>query len=623
MSETYYWAKLNGLSKEMRSRYPGYRDYVDQTVATATGAHTTANRLVSSLVQDINTSVATAKEASNKMDTKLLDGVTRGDITPQQYQAYKTGNADPTTLLGFMYRKAKMKSDLEIEDLSTRNAQAKRTLGQEQAEDVTSDRLGQSVSAAVTGMTISFPGLQKQNMPQFLDYIRQHPLDDEQGKQVKMILEQEKQAWMAQERLRANQDRTDPKTGQSLGSWTTFVGSEKFEKQLQDKAKIFDGYLDLFDEKKGGIGFAHKILSEAAFDDAHYKLIKDPVIGNWMLNMGVAAKLDQHGAFMSNFFNHFTLDDKVAEWQAPWTTAVGAAAVAQPTLGEGTAFTLPQAVEQGKSVGLTGPSAAAAHNAVVTSIPKVITDPKAPPEIKKNMATFAFGSEDKNVMDLYNQSQIKNDGTLTPGKSTAYATLVNEKVGASIKKINDPRITKNYVDSSEKFFSSIFNSEILTLNRIAPGEGVGIGGATSSYEKKAYSLLWDDQTNHWTLDIKGLPSGQMPGQGHTEYLARHGQGIDFGDLTYSQLSEAKTMQNTITKLNLGIDSLMSTEKQFGTPDVPATLLRLFVQSGLEPSQDPTTPDGQLFQAIVKAHKQPEPAPDDTADKKTPNKTTEK
>lgn len=628
MSETYYWAKLYGLGKEMRSKYPGYRDYTDQVFANATGAHTTANRLMSSLVQDINTSVAANKEATNKIDTKLLDGVTRGDITAQQYQSFKQGGTDSTTLLNFMYQKAKFKSDLEIQDLQMRNAQAQRTLGKQQAEDLTTDQLGKSASAAVTGMTISFPGLQTQNMPQFMDYIRQHPLSDEQGVQVRMILEQEKQAWVAQERLRGNADRTDPKTGKSLGSWSSFVGSEAYEKNIQEKSKLFDGYLDLFPVGSGtekvGIGNAHKVLAQAALDDTSYNLIKDPVIGGWVSNMSQLAKLDPRGATLSNFFNHLTLDPAVAAYQAPWMAATGAAALAQPTLSQGTPFTLPQAVEQGRNKGLNGADAAPAHNALVTSIPKVLTDPKAPPDIKRNMAVFAFGDEDKNVMDLYNQSLIKNDGTLSPGKSTAYATLVNEKVGASIKKINDPRITKNYVDSSEKFFGSIFNSEILTLNKIAP-EGVGIGGATSSYEKKAYSLLWDDKSNHWTLDIKGLPGGMLPGNTHTEYLARHGQGVDFGDLTYSQLSEARTMQNTITKLNLGIDSLMSTEKQFGTPDVPATLLRLFVQSGLEPSQEPTSPAGQLFQAVVKAHpQQPVEAPaDGSADKKTPNKTTEK
>ncbi len=71
VSTSEYWMRLNNMTKELRSQYPGYRDYIDQKVSQVTG-HNPANAYMTSLIQDLNRQATAGKVDPVQRDTRAL-----------------------------------------------------------------------------------------------------------------------------------------------------------------------------------------------------------------------------------------------------------------------------------------------------------------------------------------------------------------------------------------------------------------------------------------------------------------------------------------------------------------------------------------------------------------------
>lgn len=75
ISELEYRKNLYLKAKDLRSAYPGYRDYIDKGVEKATGITPNANQYITSLITQINKSTETAKEFQNKVMNKALEHI--------------------------------------------------------------------------------------------------------------------------------------------------------------------------------------------------------------------------------------------------------------------------------------------------------------------------------------------------------------------------------------------------------------------------------------------------------------------------------------------------------------------------------------------------------------------
>lgn len=78
MSDSYYNAQLVAVTKELKSRYPGYRDEVDSAVSGITGVQP-ANALRKSLLSDLNAQAAARAQSASSADKELTKNAS--DIT--------------------------------------------------------------------------------------------------------------------------------------------------------------------------------------------------------------------------------------------------------------------------------------------------------------------------------------------------------------------------------------------------------------------------------------------------------------------------------------------------------------------------------------------------------------
>lgn len=90
MSETYYYGRLDSMAKDLRSRYPGYADYIDEQFEKVTGVNP-ANSFIKSVLGDINSRVANQKDDFSKKESEVFKytGKDGGDAMIPLYQKWK------------------------------------------------------------------------------------------------------------------------------------------------------------------------------------------------------------------------------------------------------------------------------------------------------------------------------------------------------------------------------------------------------------------------------------------------------------------------------------------------------------------------------------------------------
>lgn len=94
MSETYYYGRLDSMAKDLRSRYPGYADYIDSEFEKVTGVNP-ANAFIKSVLGDINSRVANQKDDFSKKESEVFK-YTGKDGTDAMMPLYQKWKANPT-----------------------------------------------------------------------------------------------------------------------------------------------------------------------------------------------------------------------------------------------------------------------------------------------------------------------------------------------------------------------------------------------------------------------------------------------------------------------------------------------------------------------------------------------
>lgn len=93
IGDSQYWAKTEALVRQVRARYPGYREEIDKKVSSITGS-TPANALRRSLLEDLTN--AQNKEASkiDKFDTFMKSNL--DSLSPETRKRWAAGDRSPT-----------------------------------------------------------------------------------------------------------------------------------------------------------------------------------------------------------------------------------------------------------------------------------------------------------------------------------------------------------------------------------------------------------------------------------------------------------------------------------------------------------------------------------------------
>lgn len=98
ISPTQYWLAIDNIAKDYRARYPGHRDYIDQTISSITG-HNPANAYMSSIMSDLNYALRgnTKVDPNVRQATTALGTMAKEGALPdaQIAELYSRAQTDP------------------------------------------------------------------------------------------------------------------------------------------------------------------------------------------------------------------------------------------------------------------------------------------------------------------------------------------------------------------------------------------------------------------------------------------------------------------------------------------------------------------------------------------------
>lgn len=90
MKDSHYWGRLNAVAKQLRSKYAGHRDFIDQKMASMVGTNP-ANALIRSLQSEAMEAQRKANSQADKEQAYVLAASKSGNVSPALIEGYQNG----------------------------------------------------------------------------------------------------------------------------------------------------------------------------------------------------------------------------------------------------------------------------------------------------------------------------------------------------------------------------------------------------------------------------------------------------------------------------------------------------------------------------------------------------
>lgn len=538
VNDTYYTQRLNSIAKDLRTQYPGYREYIDQRISEATGINP-ANAYVKNLMEDINRSAITKDKEFDHTEASLRSlndsGAPNSDIMLKAFrnkiitqdQAEEYINKTNAT----MYR-------IKTQDaIRANNKGTKEEIASQRTADFTNE-----VGASIDNNFHIQTTIAGTNTPQgILDFVGKvangkAQATDAQFEQLATLILAQKNLSMAQTKTRSNQLVNGV-------SYASDIGVTKADEINKSQHGIYDLVYDALKNKDAGAAYYHMNQARAILDDtkaniltgdmggyvAKSKTFLDTMGPNWnsmVINEGLRKDMDQKARAL---YNDNTMDARL-----------------QPNLATtGVPSVLKDHIEAAKAKNVKDPKFYDSLIDVVNDI----RNPKAPDADKANVLRYLYDPKNQRLLTNFKTDYINpNTGKKVPGKYAAWSRLTSPDITEAVAKIakSDPAagaMYKNWVEN--EFGSQLFYKEIQNLNKFKGHDDI--------------HFAWDsdakDPDKRLTIiDNKGMlapPSGPAP-------ISGAGGTIMLQDKGYMY-----QVQQIVDRINGGLRNLSQVEKSFG------------------------------------------------------------
>lgn len=453
INDTYYTQQLNSIAKDIRNQYPGYREYIDSRIQSVTGLNP-ANAYYQNLMQDINSTLQKNKSAGEKIDSELYKNI---DIPGMDkiILGRKAGIVSDEQALGFLNRtlsKKYMYNDRQMD----------RTERNQNREDVTRDTKTDFTNEVGTTLQTRFStlapvgGLTAAKMADIVQQAQEGrvPLTSEQHDNLLTALVAAKNGAMADIKKMSN-DR----------GYTGLLGVKDRDDIVASQMYLYDQAIDAVKNKDYGTAFTSLRRGEALQNDEQLRLLKDPSVGaytraiaaltkfggpNWVSTTMATGLLNDVDVKYKNY-----VQDAITRSQLPDSYFPG-----QPPK------SLYSDIKDAQSKKIGANTKVFDH--LVDNV-NTIRNPKAPDNVKSEVARYMFNPNNYHVMDQFKMDYTDpQTGKVVKGKYSVFNRLTSPDITDSMIKLGkqDPQAWGMYKDWVETSFGTLFREDIQNLNSI-------------------------------------------------------------------------------------------------------------------------------------------------------------
>jgi hypothetical protein len=470
INDTLYTARLASEASGLRSTWSGYKDYIDEQFHKYSGMDP-ANAYYKNLMQDINT--LAAKTDKSGAQAIINGAVTAGDVP----------NADKIWSL----HKAKLMSDEEAihQIFQARAAKATataletaRTARKGDRDDtaaVATRDFSQEFSSTIMGdmalIQVGTGGQTLQGQVNWLTQQSQNP-DKADPKQIQQVVTGLNATYdkLYNDGLARAAERD--KTGQSY--IIRMGGIDKVKGEIEGNLSGLKQYITSVNHQQWGLGTYIQRQMAAQSQGDQRDLLQDPdmrktkafsdafpTFADTFVKAGLVGNIPEK---LSNYFNKFRIE--AASNPDPSTPP--------PTMKK-TFDDIDQRLGNMKNADGTPKYTSqdvAKLKTEAFNIPKTIADPKAPIELKANIARYAFNPENIGILQKIKMDYTDpNTGKYIPGKYSAFQRMTSQDQIDNLDKIrkssavpDGPQIWDNAKNWTQTEFMKLVREDIANLN---------------------------------------------------------------------------------------------------------------------------------------------------------------
>lgn len=577
-------AQYDALAKQYRSKWPGYREFIDSTFDRVT-QRGPANQLIRSRVQELDAYAAAAKAQQSKVES-LLQHAQEVDHIPGSNQwemDYRSGKLSEEGVrqkynqsMGWKFTAEKAKSDWEMTKI-----------GDEQDSRLAEKAYLGTITNTYNNLADTLGSHVGYNLDKIQSDVATGGSEIQgHGEELATKLTAAKAQILAEG---AKAAMSVDKNGKSM---FRSLGAAKFEELQKNNPVIqnIDHTISLLNSKDNGLATISMRIQHEAVSNAQWKLLSDGTsMGKALFGMETVKGL---GDAANSKILQDTLGPQGSLSNLPeWFQRYNILAATQPNENdpkvpyEEKYVTLNNAIKEVQANAKPDPiSFRRLFNTTVQNI----TDPKTPAKLKENYINFAFSPQNlgmlEKVADDHFDPQTRQ---MIPGKVWLYQQMTSEGVAKSVAEMAKakPELYAHYQDFVSQEGQHIAAQEVPKLN--------------SLFDNPRLKMSYDNVTHQFTVheDTKYKPDLKAPNAKGESVLSRI---MSAG----AQRVQAGTAQQHVDKINqvlrsVGVMSQYSPDK----PDANEYALRL-----LQAISPPGSVGEKMMKAIIAtAPQEKEPA----------------
>lgn len=576
LSETDYAGRVDTMLKDYRSRYPGYKEFIDNVGEKATGINA-ANKQIQSILGDINSYVTNVNAVRNRTIAYLSNhdvlGMPEGPATLQRYMR---GEINEEQAYMAVAPGLQQERQFKINKMSVEDYKGNNEVREDMAAKVVSGRAADLVSRNIDSIVLQGAG-GPEKLADFLEKYKPgsgNTIPDDQWITLGQVLKfnRAKVANQIRDELNVPGKVTDNNPrGLSVAQ---IGGDAKTNAVVAEKLKWYDDMIDRVDNKNLGGMFLTANMIKAQAEGTAAKIMKE-----FPLMAVVKAAETIGGPQFVPMFWQGALEAGLSPPERNAMVALASKLGAQPNLQLGNTqqyndmffrptptgkiYTLSQALEDVKpDPHDPAPTVVASKNLnkAITELPsRVLLNPDLAEGLKVNFAKAAFDPSNEGYI-----GKIRG----TESKHSVFMDMSSPKITQEVWKLGqkDPNVWKMYKDwVGNEGLNQLINPELRSLNNIQSNPDI--------------KITWDNENHQFGLTV---------GKDVNVNLSRRpplNPGSDIAEYYSPDRQMAQTVASaSINKINNVLRSVANVYQQEGK-DPNVYVIQSLMRMGFEPNTD--------------------------------------
>lgn len=569
LSETDYYGRLVALAKDLRTRYPNDRDYIDEKMKAVSGVDS-ANAYVRGMVQDINSFVTAQGENRKQLVSKLLAEawIPGSDMAIRRVQSGEWGAAE---VAKFMNPSLAAFKQLELRKALREDKKGVDDSDRLDAEHEIDRRVSVIATQDFKNLSL-FGNISPEQAVQMTMEVAsgKRQLSDQEAQTLMTYLESRQAAAKLSIRS-ALLDGGD----RSLWNLATPAGAQKrVEDQLQ---ATYGTVIGLLKDKQYGLAFRQLNAVSAMEAGDRYGLFTNPdaALASTARMSSLISKMPDK--MQQEYFRTLTstiTEPRMRAWVQSMQDQIITQTQTDPTR-PGKPVTVSQQIDEAQKKGIKLPGVYSSFVNMVEMLPS----PHTPDNEKRKLAKAFFDPSNLGLI-----TKFEKEGTdpvtgkpVQGGQYSVFARLTSPDITQTMYKLGG-QDWQNYSDwVKQSFGRELLGPELKDLRTIQEDPGI--------------TLAWDSDNHRFIL---GGPKPRPEGSSPFEY-----QGVAAG-----RTPQRIKLEQTINRINNGLAHVSEVAKSEGS-DVNSYLLNWINEMGSVDLEHLSGIPEKMLKAIISSRQQRE------------------